>query len=166
MAMLWPAVGSEDIDYINQILPDPAPPNNVLAAFWTDLNFGAGGDWRGGYLGDGVSTWLIFDRENVPTWSGDEVDFFQIWIGVNGVEDISSPMVLSVMVTLVMSPSVQRTPSETRGRTGMWMELALRWPMDLKLRVGSVPGAPGEYLHCHLLCQGCTTREMDGTALR
>ena len=77
-----------DVDFINQILPDPTLPNNVLAPFWTDLDPSAGGNLYAGYLGDGVSTWLVLEWENVPTWSGDETDTFQIWIGVNGVEDI------------------------------------------------------------------------------
>lgn len=78
-----------DVDFINQLLPDPTPPNNVLAPFWTDLNPGAGGALRAGILTDGVNTWLVLEWENVPTWSGDEVDSFQIWIGLNGYEDIS-----------------------------------------------------------------------------
>jgi hypothetical protein len=78
-----------DVDYINQILPDPTPPNNVLASFWTDLDPSAGGALRAAYLSGGGLTWLVLDWEAVPTWSGDEVDSFQIWIGTNGVEDIS-----------------------------------------------------------------------------
>jgi hypothetical protein len=78
-----------DIDYINQVLPEPARPNNVLAPFWTDLNPASGGALRAAYLGGGGMTWLVLEWENVPTWSGDEVDSFQIWIGVNGYEDIS-----------------------------------------------------------------------------
>jgi len=27
----------EDVDYINQEIPDPTDPNNVLAAFWDDM---------------------------------------------------------------------------------------------------------------------------------
>src|SRR5258708_23528538 len=29
---------SSDIQFINQRFPNPAPPNNVLAPFWTDLD--------------------------------------------------------------------------------------------------------------------------------
>jgi hypothetical protein len=72
-----------DVDFINQELPDPTPPNNVLAPFWTDLNPGAGGALRIGSLSDGVNTWLVFDWENVPNYSdGAQVNSFQVWIPV------------------------------------------------------------------------------------
>lgn len=71
------------------MLPDPAPPNNVLAPSWTDLNPSAGGALRIGILTDGVNNWLILDWENVLNYSDGEPNDFQIWVGVNGVEDIS-----------------------------------------------------------------------------
>lgn len=79
----------EDVDFINQVLPDPAPPNNVLAPFWTDLNPAAGGALRAGLLSGGGNTWLVLDWENVPEWGDGDPASFQIWIGLNGVEDIS-----------------------------------------------------------------------------
>ena len=54
-----------DINFINQNLPNPARPNNVLAPFWTDLNPSAGGAVRIGTLTDGTNTWLIVDWEAV-----------------------------------------------------------------------------------------------------
>jgi uncharacterized repeat protein (TIGR01451 family) len=79
----------EDVDFINQSLPDEAPPNNVLAPFWTDLNPASGGALRIGILTDGTNDWLILDWEAVPEFSDGTPSNFQIWIGVNGVEDIS-----------------------------------------------------------------------------
>jgi hypothetical protein len=78
-----------DVDFINQILPDPNPPNNVLASFWTDLNPGVGGALRAAILTDGVNDWLVLDWEAVPEFSDGTPASFQIWIGLNGVEDIS-----------------------------------------------------------------------------
>jgi subtilisin family serine protease len=70
-----------DVDYINQLLPDPARPNNVLAPFWTDLNPASGGALRVGILTDGVRSWVVFDWENVPNWSDvTEVNSFQVWV--------------------------------------------------------------------------------------
>jgi subtilisin family serine protease len=133
-----------DVDYINQILPDPAPPNNVLAPFWTDLNPGAGGELRAGYLSGGGNTWLVLDWEGVPTFGGDEVDSFQIWIGVNGYEDIAF------------------TYGPVGDGDGGWLTVGAEnafgnsgdnWYVDGagtlvvagdEVRVTSVPGAPGE----------------------
>jgi len=78
-----------DVQFVNQVLPDPARPNNVLAPFWTDLKPAAGGALRIGILTDGVNRWLVLDWEAVREYSSARANSFQIWIGVNGVEDIS-----------------------------------------------------------------------------
>jgi uncharacterized repeat protein (TIGR01451 family) len=78
-----------DITYINQTLPDPTLPNNVLAPFWTDLNPAVGGELRAAYLTNGVDDWLVLDWEYVPNYDDGELNSFQMWIGVNGIQDIS-----------------------------------------------------------------------------
>jgi uncharacterized repeat protein (TIGR01451 family) len=81
-----------DVDFINQNMPDPTPPNNVIAPFWTDLNPGVGGAMRIGTLSDGVSTWIVLDWEAVKEFSTATTDSFQIWIGEAGnpvPEDVS-----------------------------------------------------------------------------
>jgi uncharacterized repeat protein (TIGR01451 family) len=80
-----------DVDFVNQVLPDPTPPNNVLAPFWTDLNAAAGGAMRIGVLTDTGSgdSWLILDWAGVPEYSSTTPATFEIWIGINGTEDIS-----------------------------------------------------------------------------
>jgi len=71
--------------YANQDLPDPTPPNNLLAPYWRDLNLGAGGEWYVGVLGDGVDQWTIYEWENVPIFGDPDVAYtFQVWIGNNG----------------------------------------------------------------------------------
>jgi hypothetical protein len=82
---------SQDVDYIPQNLPDPARPNNVLAPFWTDLNMADGGALRVGILAGGGLRWLIADWEGVPVWGtgGTVTNSFQVWIGLNGIDDIS-----------------------------------------------------------------------------
>lgn len=74
----------EDNTFLNQNLPSPARPNNVLAPFWTDLNPAAGGALRIATLTDGADTWLVLDWEAVREFSQNRVNSFQIWIGVNG----------------------------------------------------------------------------------
>lgn len=84
--------GGADIQFLNQSLPNPAAPNNVLAPFWTDLDASAarGGAMRVAVITDGVGFWLVCDWENVPNFSNDaQKNSFQVWIGLNGVQDIT-----------------------------------------------------------------------------
>jgi subtilisin family serine protease len=80
---------SEDNNCCNLTqIPDPARPNNVLAPFWTDLDgTGAPGIYIG-TLSDGVSTWLVVEWL-VNVWGTNSSRHFQVWIGVNGTQDIS-----------------------------------------------------------------------------
>lgn len=133
-----------DVDFINQILPDPTLPNNVLAPFWTDLNPEFGGELRAGYLGDGVSTWLILEWEDVANYGDGELNSFQIWVGVNGVEDISF-----TYGTVSDGDGGWLTVGAENafGNSGQnWYADGVGTPVDVgsDLRVVSVPGAPGE----------------------
>jgi subtilisin family serine protease len=78
-----------DVDFINQVLPNAQRPNNVLAPFWTDLNPGAGGALRVGVLSGGGNSWLVLDWQAVKEYSTANTASFQIWIGINGTEDIT-----------------------------------------------------------------------------
>ncbi len=78
-----------DISFVNQSLPNPARPNNVLAPFWTDLNPPAGGAIRVGILTDSVNQWVVVDWDAVREFSTARTDSFQVWIGLNGAQDIS-----------------------------------------------------------------------------
>lgn len=73
-----------DVRFVNQNLPDPAQPNNVLAPFWSDLNPGAAGAVRIATLTDGVDTWLVVDWQAVKNFSNATVNSFQVWIGLSG----------------------------------------------------------------------------------
>ena len=67
---------------------DPAPPNNMLAAFWTDLDgTGAPGIFAD-VLTDGVDSWIVIEYQ-VNVFGTTQLHPFQIWIGVNGTQDIS-----------------------------------------------------------------------------
>ena len=68
--------------------PDPAPPNNMLAPFWTDLD-GTGADGiYAATLTDGVDTWIVVEHQ-VNVFGTTSNRHFQVWIGINGVQDIS-----------------------------------------------------------------------------
>jgi VCBS repeat-containing protein len=63
-------------------------PNGVLAPFWTDLD---GTDAPGIYaaiLTDGVGNWLVVEWR-VKVFSTNSERHFQVWIGLNGTEDIT-----------------------------------------------------------------------------
>ncbi|RME49243.1 MAG: peptidase S8, partial [Chloroflexi bacterium] len=78
-----------DVDYINQALPDPARPNNVLAPFWTDLNPDAGGQGWINVLTDGVNDWIVVEWEEVPNFGDGRTNTFQVWIGTTTPDDVS-----------------------------------------------------------------------------
>lgn len=68
--------------------PDPSKPNNMLAPFWTDLDgTGAPGIFAA-TLTDGVNTWIVIEYA-VNVFDTTDLRTFQVWIGINGVQDIS-----------------------------------------------------------------------------
>ncbi|HVK25374.1 MAG TPA: S8 family serine peptidase [Actinokineospora sp.] len=68
--------------------PSPARPNNVLAPFWTDLDGAGAPGIFAGTLTDGVNTWVVIEyRVNVFGTASGRV--FQVWIGVDGTQDIT-----------------------------------------------------------------------------
>lgn len=81
-----------DVNFINSGFPDANLPNNVLAPFWTDLNLTPG---EGGgrvlinVLTDNVRNWIVVDWEGAQNYADHAPNTFQVWIGVNGVEDIT-----------------------------------------------------------------------------
>lgn len=64
-----------------QTFPDPTPPNDVLAPFWTDLDPSAGGTLRVAQI-DGT---LVLEWQDVPARSGGGAYSFQIL--VDGIND-------------------------------------------------------------------------------
>ncbi len=69
-------------------IPDPARPNNVLAPFWTDLDGTGATGIRLNVLTDGVNSWLVVEWQ-VNVFGTNSNRHFQIWIGVDGTQDIS-----------------------------------------------------------------------------
>ncbi|MEP7275518.1 MAG: S8 family serine peptidase, partial [Betaproteobacteria bacterium] len=74
---------SSDVDYLNHSLPNPTPPNNVVAPFWTDLNPGVAGAVRIGTLTDGTDTWIVVEFTGVREYStASKTVSFQTWIKI------------------------------------------------------------------------------------
>ena len=81
-----------DIQFLPQTFPNPEAPNGVLAPYWTDLNDdGTPPSLSVTILGDGVSNWIVVQWDTHvfgdPSPAGSRK--MQVWIGINGVEDIS-----------------------------------------------------------------------------
>ena len=130
-----------DIDFVPQDLPDPARPNNVLAPYWTDLD---GSEAPGIYLAiisDDVTgeSWFVSEWQ-VNLFGTDELKTFQLWIGLNGTEDI----------TFAYDPTdLPGDPPAGYGLTVGAENLngtageQISGPPTEDLRVTSTPGTPG-----------------------
>jgi subtilisin family serine protease len=134
----------QDISFLPQTLPDPAPPNGVLAPFWTDLDgTGAPGIFIA-TLTDGVDTWIVIEsRLNIFGTTSQRV--FQAWIGVNGTEDITfayDPANLPAAPPAGFGLTVGAENSD--GSAGDQTAPTLPGtPPTEDQRVTSTPGAPG-----------------------
>ncbi|WP_326538603.1 PEP-CTERM sorting domain-containing protein [Pseudorhodoferax sp.] len=83
------AGGSASETPVNQNLPKTTGPNNILAPFWTDLDFSLGGEILMASLTDGVSSWFVVEWFQMANKDGTGTNTFQMWIGINGPEDIT-----------------------------------------------------------------------------
>ena len=68
--------------------PYPAPPNNMLAPFWTDLDGSGAPGIFAGTLTDGVNSWLVLEWQ-VNVFGTSDTRVFQTWIGLDDTQDIS-----------------------------------------------------------------------------
>jgi hypothetical protein len=66
----------------------PDKPNNILAPFWTDLDGSAAPGVSVATLSDGVDTWLVVEWQ-VNVFGTTDTQSFQVWIGLNGTQDIT-----------------------------------------------------------------------------
>jgi hypothetical protein len=97
-------------------IPNPAPPNNILAPFWTDLDGGGAPGVYVNVLTDGVNDWTVVEwRVNV--FGTNSVRRFQVWIGDNGVQDIS----------FTYDPSTNQIPFGQPFRIGAENATGTRW---------------------------------------
>ena len=138
----------QDIDFIPQTFPNPARPNNVLAPFWTDLDGTAAPGIFAVILTDGVSDWFVVEsRLNVFGTTSQRV--FQVWIGLNGTEDITfayDPGNLPADPGFPFNVGAENADGSAGDQiTGLPTE---------DLRVTSAPGAPGGSLTYSFVVQG------------
>ena len=123
-----------------QALPDAAPPNGVLAPYWTDLDGTGTPGVYAGSLTDGVNRWLVLEW-HVNLAGTTDTKVFQQWIGLGGAEDI----------TYAYDPvNLPGDPGQAKGLT-VGAENAdgtggsqISGPPTQDYRITSTPGAPGE----------------------
>ena len=80
-----------DISYLPQTFPDVTPPNGVLAPYWTDLDGAGAPGVRIAILTSAGNKWIVV-QWNTHVWgdpSSADSRNMQVWIGINGTEDIS-----------------------------------------------------------------------------
>jgi len=80
--------GSQDIDFLPQVFPNPARPNNVLAPFWTDLDGTGAPGISATELTDGVNTWIVVEW-SLNVFGTNSNRHFQVWLGEGAAQDIS-----------------------------------------------------------------------------
>jgi hypothetical protein len=68
--------------------PDPAPPNNMMAPFWTDLDGTEADGIYAAVLSDGPVAWIVIEYK-VHVFGTTSDEHFQVWIGINGEQDIT-----------------------------------------------------------------------------
>lgn len=134
---------NNDIQPTPPNIPNPARPNNVLAPFWTDLDGGngaiAGQGYRIGLLSDGTHTWIVVQLNEHPfNGSPSTMETFQVWIGINGTQDISYTYDTSRPLTDPGAP-FQVGAEDVSGQFGN----SVPGVPSADLVVKSTPGAPG-----------------------
>lgn len=143
----------------------PAPPNEVLAPFWTDLDGTGAPGVLVGTLTDGTNSWVVVEHR-VNVFGTTDTRVFQTWIGLNGPQDI----------TFAYDPG--RLPTDPAGQdflVGAENELgqgdmAPTLPTG-DLRVTSTDPAPGDSVGYQLTVRGdargdgTVTTEMDASGV-
>jgi hypothetical protein len=144
-----------DVSFVPQTLPDPARPNGILAPLWTDLDgTGAPGVFVAS-LTDGVDSWLVVEwRVNYFGTSSTQV--FQVWIGINGTEDVSftyDPANLpdAPPAGFGLTVGAENSDGSAGDQTAPTFPGT---PPTEDLRVTSTPGAPGGTLTYSFKVQG------------
>lgn len=142
-AVAGPAT-TEDNQYIPQRLPDPVRPNNVLAPFWTDLTGDGAPGISAAILRDGTNAWLVIQYQLDVLANGEPVAF-QMWLGLNGTEDISFTYdpATPIPATPPPDPSAPALTVGAENAIGSAGDQLSAPPTGADLRVTSTGGGPG-----------------------
>jgi hypothetical protein len=132
-----------DVQFTPQTMPDPAIPNNVLGAFWTDLNQASGGETYAAVLSDDLSgrTWIVLEWAGVPSFSDTSLtNSFQIWIETA----TTAEGITFVFGTMGGSADPLNIGAENRdGTSGVNLTPLVVPALNAELRVETSPPTPG-----------------------
>lgn len=144
--------GSSDIIFEPQTLPDPTRPNGVLAPFWTDLDGGGTPGIRVALLGDAVNTWLVV-QWNVRVFGTalpGGARNMQLWIGIDGTEDVSYEYDTNTLGTLGSPEGLTIGAENDSGTAGA----QIVGPPTGSYRITTTPGEPGGSVSYDLTIRG------------
>jgi hypothetical protein len=142
---------ANDVEFVPSPLPNPAPPNNTVAPFWTDLDPSLGGAMRIATLTDGVNTWIVQDWENVATFgNAADVHDFQIWTRIGATE--GNHLVYGDVG--VGSPDGLNAGAENRDGTSGVELAAIPPPDNTEWTINTAPPKPGGSVSIAYKAQG------------
>ncbi len=99
--VVGPATSEDDVCCPPQGTPDAAPPNNVIAPYWSDLAGDTGtpageaplGVYGAIFSDDNGNSWLVLETRLTDCCDGDpshgDTKVAQVWLGLNGTQDIT-----------------------------------------------------------------------------
>jgi hypothetical protein len=99
--VVGPATSADGVCCPPQGSPDAAPPNNVIAPYWSDLAGDTGtpagepdlGIYAAVFSDDGGNNWLVIESRLTDCCDGDpthgDTKVSQVWLGLNGTQDIT-----------------------------------------------------------------------------
>jgi hypothetical protein len=154
----------EDVEFSPPGSPNPARPNNVLAPFWTDLDGTGAPGILAEVLTDGVDSWIVIEWQ-VNVFGTTSNRHFQIWIGINGTEDITFAY---DPAALPGDPNTQPFAVGAENKTGTGGEYFATLP-TVDQRITSTDPTPGDSLtytmviRGRLVGTGVVTTTMDAT---
>jgi Subtilase family/Fibronectin type-III domain/PA domain len=144
---------ASDISFIPQTLPDRARPNGVLAPYWTDMDGTGAPGVSVAALHDGPNAWVVvqWDTQVFGDHTAAGNRRMQVWIGVNGVQDISYAYDTNTIGKDAPPGAGLTVGAENVTGTG---GAQITGPPAGSYVVTSTPGAPGGTLDVTLTVRG------------
>jgi hypothetical protein len=138
------AGGGDDADQaVPGTVPDPARPNSVIAPFWADLDGTGTTGVLANVLTDGVSSWIVVEWQVNVRGTGD-LKVFQVWLGINGVQDIQYAYKFDTIAN--SNVSVVVGAENATGTTGTRLPAGVLPTQDLRVTsAGTIPGGKVSY---------------------
>ncbi len=168
--VLGPATSEDDVCCPPQHTPDSAPPNNIIAPFWSDLAGDTGtpdGEAPLGIYGAIFSDdatgdqWLVLESRLTDCCDGDDTHstkVSQVWLGLNGVQDITIDYPSDNIPTVA---DIEQAPGDPLALVSVQNELGAgdefdpeADPLPTDFFVTSTDPVPGDSYTMHLDLEG------------